>query len=209
MEVEIVDKQLYLNGILFEFPGTAAPVGNFTIEAVLSPRDNLERVRVPQKGERVSIDSLRLFEFDYFLSLIRQENPGAVLSQTADLYLNGRLKNDIRLQDFLSDKRREDSTLNFDAMDWLELQNVLNFLEARGDSGEYRFIRTLYMDGKRLSDYQVRENCFFFMGDNWEQSLDSRYYGYVAASSIVGRASFIYWSWHKGGPRFGRLFLFI
>jgi signal peptidase I len=47
---------------------------------------------------------------------------------------------------------------------------------------------------------------FFMMGDNRDDSQDSRYWGFLPASYIKGRALFIYWSF--GGPqgtRWGRL----
>ena len=47
---------------------------------------------------------------------------------------------------------------------------------------------------------------FFMMGDNRDDSQDSRYWGFLPASYVKGRALFIYWSF--GGPqgtRFGRL----
>jgi signal peptidase I len=47
---------------------------------------------------------------------------------------------------------------------------------------------------------------YFMMGDNRDDSQDSRYWGFLPASYVKGRALFIYWSF--GGPqgtRFDRL----
>jgi signal peptidase I len=45
------------------------------------------------------------------------------------------------------------------------------------------------------------------MGDNRDQSYDSRYWGYVDLKDIRGEALIIYWSWDsiKNFPRFGRI----
>jgi signal peptidase I len=43
----------------------------------------------------------------------------------------------------------------------------------------------------------VPEGSFFVLGDNRDDSLDSRYWGFVPRGNIVGRPLFVYWSWDK------------
>lgn len=58
-----------------------------------------------------------------------------------------------------------------------------------------------------LRKIKVLENRLFVMGDNRDNSHDSRFWGFVDLKAIKGQAFIIYWSWNKSefGVRWSRI----
>ena len=53
----------------------------------------------------------------------------------------------------------------------------------------------VFIDGAAANRYTVGRNYYFAMGDNRDNSLDSRYWGFLPESDMVGQAMMVYWSW--------------
>ncbi|QMW01163.1 signal peptidase I [Spirosoma foliorum] len=71
---------------------------------------------------------------------------------------------------------------------------------------------SIKIDGKTITSYTFKQDYYFMMGDNRDNSLDSRFWGFVPEDHIVGKAVFVWMSldpnpaniWNK--IRWNRLF---
>jgi len=61
-----------------------------------------------------------------------------------------------------------------------------NTLEVRGDK--------IYINGEETDSYTFQQDYFWMMGDNRHSSSDSRFWGYVPETHIIGKPKFIWLS---------------
>ena len=99
------------------------------------------------------------------------------------------------------------------AGDIIEIRNKKVYVNGEYDTGPYE----IHTDDRMLSEERstrdnlgpvmVPEGCLFMMGDNRDNSQDSRFWGLAKLEKVKGKAMFIYWSWNSenSGLRWRRI----
>ena len=91
---------------------------------------------------------------------------------------------------------KKGDVIKLDAVSFPEWQT---FIEREGHSCKL-YGSSVLVDDKPATYYFVERNYYFMMGDNRENSLDSRFWGFVPEQSIIGKAMIVYWSWDPNVP---------
>ncbi|OGJ87103.1 MAG: signal peptidase I [Candidatus Raymondbacteria bacterium RifOxyA12_full_50_37] len=201
--VEVRDKVLMVNHQ--EVP--EAPMGKHIDSRVMpnafDPRDTFGPYIVPKKGEVLTLSDARsIREFFWARSLIYQENPTTPMHSVIKLYVNDSLYSEIPYKGALYVK--------YTNWDWHEMEKQLSLFQQKMPDASVRVAKELYLDGKRITEYTLRYNAFFMMGDNRDNSLDGRYWGFVSKKFVNAKALIIYFSWDSFEPvlsaiRFSRI----
>ncbi len=79
----------------------------------------------------------------------------------------------------------------------------VDYYRIKNNNGAQYTIRVHSQKNARHQNYGpvvVPPNHLFMLGDNRDNSRDSRYWGFMPMENVVGEAMVIYWSWDKYEP---------
>ena len=146
-------------------------------------RDNIGPIYVPKSGDVFPIDGETNWRF--LLPIILMEGHTATLD-------NNEVKYEFTLQDPHELFRRKGKKSVYD--DYFPKGELLTPWSKAIKDEHFQF---LLIDRKPLSEwteYTLTQNYYWAMGDNRDDSLDSRYWGYIPENNILGEALFTYFS---------------
>ncbi|MEM1041330.1 MAG: signal peptidase I [Bacteroidota bacterium] len=96
-------------------------------------------------------------------------------------------------------------TVQLDGATWPVLRDVIERHE--GHTARRLADGRFEIDGEIVTAYTPEQDYYFVLGDNRDDSSDSRRWGFVPRDHLVGKAVLVYFSWddEEGSPRFERI----
>jgi signal peptidase I len=196
--IQIDSTAVLVNGTKLVLP----PKGQYVRGGQLDPRiTRFEPLRVPKKGDTLRFDAkMPARQFLFYKHLIKQENPRTPPVAVFQLYINGEYSN---RQKVITNGYREFSfdDIPFDAQDnWISLDDIEKQVTQQYPDKKIEVQKMLSLRGKTIREYIVKYDNYFMMGDNRDDSMDSRYWGFLNRNFIKAKAFILYFSWDNAVP---------
>ena len=94
---------------------------------------------------------------------------------------------------------RKGDIITLNESSWNIYKDII--VRSEGHSARQIDENTYEIDGQIRDNYEVEQDYYFVMGDNRDSSLDSRAWGFVPYSHVVGKAVLVYFSWDSSRGR--------
>ncbi len=146
-------------------------------------KDNMGPIYIPKKDDIISINSD--LDWRYLLPIMIMEGNKATLKDK-DVTL------EFTLQDQYEIGRRKESDKVL--KDYYPKGNLITPWSRSLVQKHFDFLFINGVPIKEISEYKIKQNYYWAMGDNRDDSLDSRYWGFVPENFILGEAVFSYFS---------------
>lgn len=89
---------------------------------------------------------------------------------------------------------------------WFVYKDIIERYERNDLSREGGAI---FINGEETNTYTIKQDYYFAMGDNRDNSQDSRFWGFVPKDHVIGKAAIVWFSTDNWVPRFERVFTLI
>ncbi|NQT97009.1 MAG: signal peptidase I, partial [Candidatus Marinimicrobia bacterium] len=151
-------------------------------------RDNFKPLRIPRKGDVIAFNGAT--NWQYLIPIMLMDGHTVTLENDA-------VKYEFTMFEPLDVIRRKKRTSQQKIMSQYYPNGQLLTPWSNQLSYNSNQVRFLHIDGKSISnwaEYVVEQDYYWMMGDNRDDSADSRYWGFVPRSYILGEALFSYMS---------------
>lgn len=211
-DLKIEDKILYVNGQQSEQFETLM----YNYRVLTEDRARLSATRVREAGGNVLTGNNGEYVINMTPGLAEEMSGWSevssvgkyILPEDFDLYsrrgfnFSRGFMNHDNMEEFTVPYSGQEIELNRD--NWHLYQDVLERYErntVRRDGDQFT------INGEETNSYTIQKDYYFMMGDNRDDSEDSRYWGFVPDDHIIGKAGIIYFSWdgERWLPRFNRM----
>ncbi len=198
---EIKDGDIYINGKLSIMPDRAKPQFYYVIEfkEKINPSTLLKTYKVREATRNAKGEIL--FNLDEENARRLKNNP-SVKNVTKKIKPSGIFDKSIFPHDaqypwsidnfgpLYIPKKGETIELNSKTIPFY--RDLLNRYEgiSFADNGNDFFI-----DGKQVTKYTFKQDYYWMMGDNRQNSLDARFWGFTPFDHVIGKPVFIFMSW--------------
>lgn len=82
------------------------------------------------------------------------------------------------------------------------LEENVQRLHEEDSTSEWKLKRIVSYNGNPIEHYVIQKPVYFMMGDNRDNSADSRYWGFVSQQSVKAKAFIIYFSFENSDRKF-------
>ncbi len=170
-----------------------------------SPRDYFKPYRVPATGDTILLDSLCSRDLFFAVSVIKQEKPEKSIAVKPLLFIDDSLANNYQISGFTLYTGSIDSIPSELSTDWFFWVRLENYLKQVNTQRTVSLSFAVKFDQTRIHHYIVKNDYVFLLADNWNSGLDSRYFGPVKSSNIIGRVFSVLWSYEREPGKKGQL----
>ncbi len=197
--IEIIGTDVIVDGQKIQLP----PEGKFQHDGYIEPMvANFSPLRIPAEGDTIRADTLQVRELLFLKHLIHQEHPRKDVSLKLQVYIDGEYANDRPLiKTPFGPGELSFNQIDFNEIDnWTFLESIIEQVKSSLPDQEVEVRKYVYLQDKVINQYVVKNDNYFMMGDNRDNSMDSRFWGYLNRNFIKAKAFILYFSLDKEVP---------